>query len=65
MPIAQKRVFKCKKCGYSKTYTIGDCLTPNDLMKKCPKCGGMMVMNSVEPKSTSGFLGSVLDLFGK
>ncbi len=66
MPIAQKRVFKCEKCGYSKTYTVGDCLTPSDFMKNCPKCGGKMVVSSDEnAKNTSGFLDSVLDLFGK
>jgi len=56
MPIAQKRVFKCEKCGYSKTYTIGDCLTPSDLMKRCPKCGGKMVMSNEEPKSIFNFI---------
>ena len=66
MPITQKRLFKCEKCGYSKTYTVGDYLTPNDLMKKWPKCSSMMVVSSDEnAKNTSGFLDSILDLFKK
>ena len=51
MPLSQRTVFKCKKCGYSKTFTIGDNLSPMDLLKKCPKCGEHMVMSGEKPKN--------------
>jgi NAD-dependent SIR2 family protein deacetylase len=35
--------FVCIKCGYEKKYRVGDCLTTKDLVKKCPKCDGVMV----------------------
>jgi len=48
MPVALPYKFTCKKCRYSKTYLIGDSITPLDFIKKCPKCGEVMERKRVE-----------------
>lgn len=66
MPVSREVVFKCRKCNYKKTYTIGDCLDPTDVLKKCPICGGMMVMGSNEDfKDLNDFLSNIIDIFRK
>jgi len=55
LPIQQTKVFKCIKCGYKETRTVGDNLPDMSSIKPCPKCGNMM-------KPTDS---SVKNIFGK
>ena len=51
MPLPQRKLFRCKKCGYSKTYTISDSMGARDLMKTCPKCGAKMYITGGKPEN--------------
>ena len=58
MPIAQQITYKCPKCGYTITKTIGDVIiNPSDLVPStCPKCGKEMI-------KTNGIIESIKKLF--
>jgi len=42
MPVSTKHQFICKECQFKKIYILGDNRTILDIIKKCPKCGGVM-----------------------
>lgn len=46
MPIPRDVTFKCPKCGYTLTKTIGDVIYPMDFLVNCPKCGNRMIMTN-------------------
>ena len=57
MPIAQQITYKCPKCGFTITKTIGDVINPLDLIPPtCPKCGQKMI-------KTNGIIESIKKLF--
>ncbi len=69
MPVAQKILFVCSKCGFKSYRTVGDQFPdPNDL-KPCPKCGAHMKRHEGDTgvmDEVVGGLGSLMDgVFGK
>ncbi len=60
MPISKQVLFVCEMCNYKKVYTIGDNLTPNDLIKVCPKCGENMKRRDIIENTLTSFFKRIL-----
>ena len=52
MPIATHKLYKCPKCGYTKTIYQGDAITSFPI---CPKCKEMMELVGDSEKANDIF----------
>jgi DNA-directed RNA polymerase subunit RPC12/RpoP len=55
--------YKCPKCKYEKVFQFGDCLTPGEFIKKCPKCGATMEQIEKVDSPENGILDRILKFF--
>lgn len=65
MPVSQKIVIECLKCGYTKVITRNDALPDTSMFQECPKCGTLMVESQKRVDEVEGALDAVLEWFGK